>query len=44
MHGERDFLTRVVFPELQSRCEQLRVHIHPVDLRWGVTEEVGRNY
>jgi telomerase protein component 1 len=39
MHGERDYLTRYVFPELQDRCNKLRVHVHPVDLRWGVTEE-----
>lgn len=39
MHGERDYLTRYVFPELQERCNKLRVHITPVDLRWGVTEE-----
>uniref|UniRef100_A0A6B2KWF4 NACHT domain-containing protein n=1 Tax=Arcella intermedia TaxID=1963864 RepID=A0A6B2KWF4_9EUKA len=39
MHGERDFLTRFIFPELQERCKKLRVHVHPVDLRWGVTSE-----
>jgi telomerase protein component 1 len=39
MHGERDYLTRAVFPELQERCNRLRVHVHPVDLRWGVTED-----
>ena len=39
MHGERDHLTRVVFPELQERCERLRIHIHAIDLRWGVTGE-----
>ena len=61
MHGERDYLTRYVFPELQeryrfsisppfppnstlttqntTRCNRLHVHVTPVDLRWGVTEE-----
>eukprot|EP01122_Echinamoeba_exundans_P016140 TRINITY_DN808_c0_g1_i1.p1 TRINITY_DN808_c0_g1~~TRINITY_DN808_c0_g1_i1.p1 ORF type:complete len:1561 (+),score=259.18 TRINITY_DN808_c0_g1_i1:149-4831(+) len=39
MHGERDYLTRYVFPELQERCDKLRVNIHAVDLRWGITEE-----
>lgn len=43
MHGERDYLTRVVFPELQERCEKLRVKVHPVDLRWGVTSEDTQN-
>eukprot|EP00727_Mastigamoeba_balamuthi_P007207 m51a1_g3106 putative telomerase protein component 1-like (1777) ;mRNA; r:128486-138813 len=38
-HGERDHLTRCVFPELQERCARLRVRVTPVDLRWGVTEE-----
>lgn len=39
MHGERDYLTRYVFPELQERCDKLRVNLHAVDLRWGITEE-----
>ena len=39
MHGERDYLTRYVFPELQERSKKLRVHVTPIDLRWGVTEE-----
>ena len=29
MHGERDHLTRYVFPELQERCNKLRVHVTP---------------
>lgn len=33
MHGERDALTRTVFPELQERCNALRVRATPVDLR-----------
>eukprot|EP01114_Cavostelium_apophysatum_P006997 TRINITY_DN1864_c0_g1_i2.p1 TRINITY_DN1864_c0_g1~~TRINITY_DN1864_c0_g1_i2.p1 ORF type:complete len:1456 (+),score=157.69 TRINITY_DN1864_c0_g1_i2:62-4429(+) len=43
MHGERDHLTRYVIPELQERCKKLRVHVTPVDLRWGVTEEDTQN-
>lgn len=43
MHGERDYLTRYVFPELQERCQKLQVHVHPVDLRWGVTSEDTEN-
>ena len=39
MHGERDYLTRFVLPELQERCIKLQVHVTVVDLRWGVTEE-----
>eukprot|EP01130_Rhizamoeba_saxonica_P017056 TRINITY_DN8098_c0_g1_i1.p1 TRINITY_DN8098_c0_g1~~TRINITY_DN8098_c0_g1_i1.p1 ORF type:complete len:2262 (-),score=513.74 TRINITY_DN8098_c0_g1_i1:41-6826(-) len=39
MHGERDVLTRIVFPELKERASKRRVEIVDVDLRWGVTEE-----
>jgi telomerase protein component 1 len=39
MHGERDILTRIVFPELKERCKQRRINVYEVDLRWGVTEE-----
>jgi len=39
MHGERDILTKRVFPELRARCLARRVNFFEVDLRWGVTEE-----
>eukprot|EP01124_Arcella_intermedia_P006950 TRINITY_DN1421_c0_g1_i1.p1 TRINITY_DN1421_c0_g1~~TRINITY_DN1421_c0_g1_i1.p1 ORF type:complete len:2329 (+),score=518.76 TRINITY_DN1421_c0_g1_i1:65-7051(+) len=39
MHGERDVLTRIVFPELKERAKQRKLDIVEVDLRWGVTEE-----
>ena len=39
MHGERDWLTRYVFPELRDRCTKRRVSFYDVDLRWGVTEK-----
>jgi len=39
MHAERDHLVKVVFPELRERCENRRLHLVDVDLRWGVTEE-----
>lgn len=38
-HGERDVLTRVVFPALNERCRKRRVRVVPVDLRWGLTSE-----
>lgn len=38
MHGERDLLTRKIFPELRERCVKRRIHLEEVDLRWGVTE------
>jgi telomerase protein component 1 len=36
--GERDVLTRFVFPELRRRARTLRLHLCEIDLRWGVTE------
>jgi hypothetical protein len=40
MHGERDLLTRFVFPELRAVARQHFINVFEVDLRWGVTEEV----
>jgi len=39
MHAERDYLVRVVFPELRERCARRQLHLVDMDLRWGVTEE-----
>lgn len=39
MHGERDLLTRFVFPELRARARSRHVNVLEVDLRWGVTEK-----
>ena len=39
MHAERDYLIKRVFPELQDWCEQRKLKLVDVDLRWGVTEE-----
>ena len=39
MHGERDVLTREVFPALNERCKRLHINVVPVDLRWGLTAE-----
>src|SRR5215467_5768701 len=36
MHGERDHLRGVVFPELAERLRQRLHHLEVVDLRWGV--------
>ena len=38
-HGERNSLTRSVFPLLNERCRARRVVVVPVDLRWGLTAE-----
>jgi WD40 repeat protein len=39
MHAERDYLIKDVFPELREWCEERKIHLVDVDLRWGVTEE-----
>ncbi|XP_030829174.1 telomerase protein component 1 [Strongylocentrotus purpuratus] len=39
MHGERDLLTRFVFPELRAKARTRFVNLYEVDLRWGVSEE-----
>eukprot|EP00041_Stephanoeca_diplocostata_P033397 m.1103009 g.1103009 ORF g.1103009 m.1103009 type:complete len:2589 (+) comp24329_c0_seq1:101-7867(+) len=44
MHGERDVLTKFVFPELRSRCQAYGLDVHEIDLRWGVTEEMTQNH
>ncbi|XP_033757244.1 LOW QUALITY PROTEIN: telomerase protein component 1-like [Pecten maximus] len=38
MHGERDILTRNIFPELRALTKKHFINIYEVDLRWGVTE------
>lgn len=38
MHGERDVLSRFVFPEIKEFCKKRHIHFFDVDLRWGVTE------
>lgn len=44
MHGERDLLTRFVFPELRARAHRRQIHVYEVDLRWGVTEQDARSH
>jgi len=39
MHAERDYLVKVVFPELRERCAKRKLHLIDIDLRWGITEE-----
>ncbi len=35
MHVERDYLIKVVFPELQKHCAKRKLHLIDIDLRWG---------
>jgi hypothetical protein len=39
MQSERDYLAKVVFPELRDRMAKRNLHLVDLDLRWGVTEE-----
>ena len=43
MHAERDHLVKVVFPRLRQWCEERRLHLVDIDLRWGVTKEQADN-
>ena len=43
MHAERDYLVKEVFPRLREWCEQRRLRLVDVDLRWGVTEADATN-
>ena len=43
MHGERDLLTRFVFPELRALAHHRQIRIYEVDLRWGITEQDARS-
>ena len=36
MHGERNLMTRYIFPELIRRAKNLNIDVFPIDLRWGI--------
>jgi hypothetical protein len=38
MHVERDYLVKRVFPQLSAWCEERRLRLIDIDLRWGVSE------
>lgn len=39
MQAERDYLVKLIFPQLRKLCESRGVTWGEVDLRWGVTDE-----
>ena len=43
MHAERDYLVKHVFPELSEWCEERKLRLIDIDLRWGVTAEDSQN-
>lgn len=36
MQSERDYLNKVVFPELEEKLRAKHCHLEPIDLRWGI--------
>lgn len=42
--AEREALQKVVFPELEEYCAKRGARFQAVDLRWGITEEAGREH
>jgi len=43
MHAERDYLVKRVFPQLREWCEQRKLRLIDIDLRWGITEADATN-
>lgn len=43
MFAERDYLVKVVFPELRERLSPHRIRLLDIDLRWGATSEMVEN-
>ncbi len=43
MHAERNHLVKITFPRLRQWCEERRLHLVDIDLRWGVTKEEADN-
>lgn len=38
-HAERDYLVKIIFPELRQWCLKYKLHLVDIDLRWGVTRQ-----
>ena len=36
MHAERDYIIKNVFPQLEEWCENRRIMLRDIDLRWGI--------
>lgn len=44
MHGERNLLTRFIFPKLRKWAEKRGIHLYEVDLRWGIPKEEAKTF
>lgn len=43
MDRERSYLVEWIFPHVKELCAERGVDFFPIDLRWGITEEEGKN-
>lgn len=43
MDKERSYLVEWIFPRIKELCAERGVEFFPVDLRWGITEEEGKD-
>lgn len=43
LEAERDYLNKIVFPQVEQYCTQRFLTFIPIDLRWGIPEEDSRN-
>ena len=43
MDRERSYLVEWIFPRVKELCAERGVDFFPIDLRWGITEEEGKN-
>ena len=43
MEGEREALTKLYWPRIQSLCARKGIQFVPVDMRWGITSEMAEN-
>jgi len=42
MDKERSYLVEWIFPRIKALCEARGVEFFPIDLRWGITEDAGK--
>ena len=43
LETERDYLNKIVFPQVEHYCTKRFLTFIPIDLRWGIPEEDSRN-
>ena len=43
MEAEREEFTKTYWPKIDSFCKRKGLQFVPVDMRWGITEELSKN-